>query len=65
MEQVIFTEEQMYYVIKIWYEGDELFKLVARGLVKRYIAKGLDIDGRFIHDMINLHYFWVNGVVRV
>jgi hypothetical protein len=53
-----FTEDQIYMVIDIWYKGEELFKLIARGLVKKHLSNGLDINDDFIFDMIKTHDEW-------
>lgn len=52
--KTIFTENQIYTVIDVWYEHDDIFRIIARGRVKAHLAKGLDIDDEFIFDMMRL-----------
>lgn len=49
-----FTEQNMYTVIEVWYGHDPIFEIIARGLVKSHLAKGLKIDYEFIMDLVRL-----------
>lgn len=56
--KTIFTERNMYTLIDIWYSHDEIFTLIARGLVKTHLANGLNLDTDFIYELLDIDERW-------
>lgn len=53
-EDIRFTEDGMYLIFDVWYDHDDIFKHIARGLVQAQVAKGLNIDGHFVMEIVRL-----------